>query len=58
MVRDRRAKLRQSLAVLEAAKKAVPTLIAKTSIMLGLGEKQLMEMLRGTLLQRVLVNYH
>jgi len=40
MVRDRRAKFRQSLAVLEAAKKTVPTLITKTSIMLGLGETE------------------
>ncbi|ORY02221.1 radical SAM superfamily [Basidiobolus meristosporus CBS 931.73] len=37
-VRDRRAKYRQSLAVLEHAKKTVPTLFTKTSIMLGLGE--------------------
>jgi lipoyl synthase len=37
-VRDRRAKFRQSLAVLEAAKAAKPGLITKTSIMLGLGE--------------------
>ncbi|KAL3420310.1 lipoic acid synthetase precursor [Phlyctema vagabunda] len=40
MVRDRRAKFRQSLLVLEAAKKTVPTLITKTSIMLGLGETE------------------
>lgn len=48
-VRDRRAKYRQSLAVLEAAKKTVPTLITKTSIMLGLGEteEQLWATLRG-----------
>jgi len=39
-VRDRRAKFRQSLAVLEAAKKAKPGLITKTSIMLGLGETE------------------
>ncbi|CCE61197.1 hypothetical protein TPHA_0A01130 [Tetrapisispora phaffii CBS 4417] len=37
-VRDRRATYRQSLAVLERAKKTVPDLITKTSIMLGLGE--------------------
>ncbi|KAK5017368.1 hypothetical protein LTR39_001582 [Cryomyces antarcticus] len=35
-VRDRRAKFRQSLRVLEAAKAAKPGLITKTSIMLGL----------------------
>jgi len=46
-VRDRRAKYRQSLAVLEAAKKTVPSLITKTSIMLGLGETE--EQLWGTL---------
>lgn len=40
MVRDPRAKFRQSLAVLEHAKKTVPTLITKTSLMLGLGEKE------------------
>ncbi|KAJ8950988.1 hypothetical protein NQ318_006372 [Aromia moschata] len=37
-VRDRRAKYRQSLATLEAAKKFRPELITKSSIMLGLGE--------------------
>ena len=47
-VRDRRAKFRQSLAVLKAAKAAQPGLITKTSIMLGLGEtdEQLWETLR------------
>lgn len=47
-VRDRRAKFRQSLAVLEAAKSTKPGLITKTSIMLGLGEteEQLWETLR------------
>ncbi|KAK4950151.1 hypothetical protein LTR10_011128 [Elasticomyces elasticus] len=39
-VRDRRAKFRQSLAVLKAAKEAKPELITKTSIMLGLGETE------------------
>lgn len=39
-VRDRRAKFRQSLAVLKAAKEAKEGLITKTSIMLGLGEKE------------------
>lgn len=48
-VRDRRASYRQSLDVLAAAKKAVPTLITKTSIMLGLGEteEQLWQILKG-----------
>lgn len=50
-VRDRRAKFRQSLTVLGAAKKAMPTLITKTSIMLGLGEteEQLWNTLKGML---------
>lgn len=39
-VRDRRATFRQSLAVLDAVKKFVPSLITKTSIMLGLGETE------------------
>lgn len=48
-VRDRRAKYRQSLQVLEAAKKTVPDLITKTSIMLGLGEteEELWQTLKG-----------
>lgn len=39
-VRDHRAGYRQSLSVLETAKAAVPGLLTKTSIMLGLGEQQ------------------
>ena len=48
MVRDRRAKFRQSLAVLNHAKESKPSLITKTSIMLGLGEteEQLWDTLR------------
>jgi lipoic acid synthetase len=38
-IRDRRATFRQSLNVLEHAKKIKPSLITKTSIMLGVGEK-------------------
>lgn len=38
-VRDRRAKYRQSLAVLSHAKSVSPNLITKTSIMLGCGEQ-------------------
>ncbi|CAD6502094.1 BgTH12-02335 [Blumeria graminis f. sp. triticale] len=47
-VRDRRATFKQSLTVLDSAKRAVPTLITKTSIMLGLGEteEQIWETLR------------
>lgn len=47
-VRDRRAGYRQSLSVLERAKKTVPSLITKSSIMLGLGEKddQVLQTLR------------
>jgi lipoic acid synthetase len=54
MVRDRRAKYRQSLEVLKAAKKAVPSLITKTSIMLGLGEteEQLWQTLKGMEVRR------
>ncbi|KAL9637750.1 MAG: hypothetical protein Q9164_002006 [Protoblastenia rupestris] len=40
MVRDRRAKFRQSLSVLKHAKISKPSLITKTSIMLGLGETE------------------
>ncbi|KAI8937478.1 hypothetical protein NX059_005196 [Plenodomus lindquistii] len=39
-VRDRKAKFRQSLAVLRTAKEAQPDIITKTSIMLGLGETE------------------
>jgi lipoic acid synthetase len=48
-VRDPRAKFRQSLAVLKAAKDAKEGLITKTSLMLGLGEteEQLWETLKG-----------
>src|SRR5690606_33301399 len=44
----RRAKFRQSLGVLKAAKEAKPSLITKTSIMLGLGEQdeEVMDALR------------
>ncbi|KAL4924901.1 lipoate synthase [Aspergillus undulatus] len=47
-VRDRRASFQQSLRVLDAAKKAQPSLITKTSLMLGLGEteEQLWDALR------------
>ncbi|KAH8149175.1 uncharacterized protein LAJ45_06714 [Morchella importuna] len=47
-VRDRRAKFRQSLKVLETAKASKEGLITKTSIMLGLGEteEQLMDALK------------
>lgn len=37
-VRDRRAQFRQSLAVLHHAKQCKPSLVTKTSLMLGLGE--------------------
>jgi lipoic acid synthetase len=48
-VRDRRATFRQSLSVLKKAKEEVPSLITKTSIMLGLGEteEQLWAALKG-----------
>ena len=37
-VRDPRAKYRQTLSVLKHAKEIDPSLVTKTSIMLGLGE--------------------
>lgn len=37
-VRDRRASFQQSISVLDAAKRVKPSLITKTSLMLGLGE--------------------
>ena len=40
MVRDRRANFRQSVSVLDAAKRAKPGLVTKTSLMLGLGETE------------------
>jgi lipoic acid synthetase len=48
-VRDRRANFQQSLRVLKAAKAAKPSLITKTSLMLGLGEteSQLWDTLRA-----------
>lgn len=50
LVRDRRATFRQSLAVLEHAKRSKAGLITKTSIMLGFGEtdEQLEAALQGT----------
>lgn len=50
-VRDRRASYKQSLTVLETAKRSVPSLVTKTSIMLGLGEheKEILETLRRKL---------
>jgi lipoic acid synthetase len=46
-VRDHRAGYRQSLSVLEIAKAAVPTLLTKTSLMLGVGERP--DEIRGAL---------
>jgi lipoic acid synthetase len=48
-VRDRRAGFKQSLSVLERAKKVKPTLITKTSMMLGLGEtdEEVLHALKG-----------
>ena len=46
-VRDRRASYKQSMTVLEEAKRARPDLITKTSIMLGVGETE--EELRQTM---------
>jgi lipoic acid synthetase len=48
-VRDPRANYKQSLSVLEHAKKYKPSLITKTSIMLGMGETddQVMRTMEG-----------
>ncbi|ODV78395.1 Lipoic acid synthetase [Suhomyces tanzawaensis NRRL Y-17324] len=47
-IRDRRATYRQSLGILSRAKEAQPSLVTKTSIMLGFGEndEQIMQTLR------------
>lgn len=47
-VRDRRATYRQSLSILEKAKQTKPSLVTKTSLMLGFGEtdEQIMQTLR------------
>lgn len=49
-VRDRRAGFKQSLAVLQRAKLVKPSLITKTSMMLGLGEtdEEVLDTLTGT----------
>ena len=59
-VRDRRATFRQSLAVLAEAKRTKESLITKTSLMLGLGEseEEVMDALRGELLQPPPLFYH
>jgi lipoic acid synthetase len=51
-VRDKRATFRQSLSVLEHAKTTVPSLVTKTSIMLGLGEtdQEVLDALKGIIL--------
>ena len=49
-VRDPRANYDQSLQVLQRAKQHRPTLVTKTSIMLGLGEKdeEILATMKGT----------
>ena len=49
LVRDPRAGYKQSLAVLEQAKKSVPGMVTKSSIMLGCGEtdQQVLQTLKG-----------
>ena len=51
LVRDPRAGYKQSLAVLEQAKKSVPGMVTKSSIMLGCGEtdQQVLQTLKGEL---------
>ena len=50
LVRDPRAGYKQSLSVLEQAKKSVPGMVTKSSIMLGCGETdhQVLQALMGT----------
>lgn len=50
-MRDPRANYRQSLHVLEMAKQVKPTLLTKSSIMLGFGEtdEQILQTLKGTI---------
>lgn len=52
VVRDRRAGYRQSLRVLEHVKKSFPTIITKSSLMLGVGEthNEILQSFRGKLL--------
>ena len=49
-VRDPRAGYQQSLSVLEHVKQVQPDMITKTSIMLGLGEKdhEVLQVMEGT----------
>ncbi len=49
LVRDPRANYKQSLSVLEQAKKSIPNMITKSSIMLGCGETdmQVMQAMKG-----------
>lgn len=49
LVRDPRANYKQSMSVLEQAKKSVPKMVTKSSIMLGCGEtdQQVLQALKG-----------
>lgn len=49
LVRDPRANYKQSLSVLEQAKRSVPGMVTKSSIMLGCGEtdQQVLQALKG-----------
>lgn len=59
LVRDPRAGYKQSLSVLELAKKSVPGMVTKSSIMLGCGETdhQVLQALTGTVRPRSSI-YH
>lgn len=52
LVRDPRANYQQTLNVLQHAKTAVPGLVTKSSIMLGMGEtdNEVLQTLKGTAL--------
>lgn len=57
-VRDPRANIDQSLSVLKHAKKVKPTVLTKTSIMLGLGEtdQQILDTLTGVYAHKLHIN--
>ena len=56
LVRDPRANYKQSLSVLEHAKTVKPSLVTKSSIMLGVGEtdSQVLQALKGKVLKAAL----
>ena len=59
LARDPRANYKQSLSVLEHAKKCNPNLVTKTSIMLGMGEtdEQVLRVLEGKIVCNSLAHF-